>query len=81
MKIHSMNLSDLPAYELIDLIRRREVAASEALEAALERIQAVDGRPGTIGGDEPAVLEPEDEQRVHAFITLTAERTAPISTI
>jgi aspartyl-tRNA(Asn)/glutamyl-tRNA(Gln) amidotransferase subunit A len=74
MKIHSMNLSDLPAYELIDLIRRREVAASEALEAALERIQAVDGRPGTIGGDEPAVLEPEDEQRVHAFITLTAER-------
>jgi aspartyl-tRNA(Asn)/glutamyl-tRNA(Gln) amidotransferase subunit A len=41
------------------------------LDATLERVAAVDGRPGSL--DNPA-LTAEDEARVHAFITLTEER-------
>ncbi len=68
-----MNLTDLPAYELINLIRKRDVSAEEVFEDALKRIQAIDGRPGTINGNDPSKSLHEDEQRVHAFITLTPE--------
>jgi aspartyl-tRNA(Asn)/glutamyl-tRNA(Gln) amidotransferase subunit A len=68
-----MNLPDLAAYELINLIRKRDLSAVEVLGATLERIEAVDGRPGSLNGD-PAKNLSEDEGRVHAFITLTAER-------
>ena len=37
---------DYSAYMLSSLIRRREISAVEALESALARITAVDGRPG-----------------------------------
>jgi aspartyl-tRNA(Asn)/glutamyl-tRNA(Gln) amidotransferase subunit A len=66
-----MELCDLPATQLIELIRRREVSAVEALESALRRVAAVDGRPGRPNGDAPTA---DDERKVHAMITLTPER-------
>lgn len=69
-----MPLFELPAHELVALIRRREVSAEEVLSDTLERIQAVDGRPGTLDGDELSQELPEDQQYVHAFITLAADR-------
>ena len=42
------HLSDLPAIALAELIKRREVSAVEVLEATLERIQQVDGQPGSL---------------------------------
>jgi aspartyl-tRNA(Asn)/glutamyl-tRNA(Gln) amidotransferase subunit A len=66
-----MGLADLSASELARLVRSREVSAVEVLEAALARVAAVDGRPGSL---EPGGAQPDDEQKVHAFITLTAER-------
>jgi len=38
-----MELPDLPAHTLAYLIRRREISAMQALDAALERISAVVG--------------------------------------
>ncbi|HEX2981436.1 MAG TPA: amidase, partial [Anaerolineaceae bacterium] len=66
-----MELSDLSAIELAARIRRREVSAVEALDASLERIASVDGRPGTLDAGETT---PEDTQKVHAFISLAADR-------
>jgi aspartyl-tRNA(Asn)/glutamyl-tRNA(Gln) amidotransferase subunit A len=66
-----MELCDLPAIKLAQLIRTREVSAVEALESNLARILAVDGRPGTLTpGDE----NPQDADKVHAFINLTADQ-------
>ncbi len=59
----------LQAYEIAAKVRAGELSAREVTEAALARIAAVDGVPGTIGGDPQA--EPD---KIHAFITLTAER-------
>ncbi|MBL1196979.1 MAG: Asp-tRNA(Asn)/Glu-tRNA(Gln) amidotransferase subunit GatA, partial [Chloroflexi bacterium] len=64
-------LCDLSAHELAVLIRKREVSAVEALDSTLARVEAVDGRPGSLDSGEDL---PEDAERVHAFITLTAER-------
>src|SRR3989337_922144 len=66
-----MDFCDLPAHELTRLVRRGEVSAVEALDSALARIAAVDGRPGTLQPDGAA---PDDSEKVHAFITLTAGR-------
>lgn len=66
-----MELCDLSAIEMTRLLRARKASAVELLDAALRRIEAVDGRPGTL---EPGEITAEDRQRVHAFITLTAER-------
>jgi len=63
-----MELCDLPAHLLADLIRLREVSAVDAVESALGRITAVDGRSGML---DPNGMDPEDERKVHAFITLT----------
>lgn len=65
-----MELCDLPAHLLASLVRQREVSAVEALESALARIAVVDGRPGTL----TTQPDPADEEKIHAFITLTAER-------
>jgi aspartyl-tRNA(Asn)/glutamyl-tRNA(Gln) amidotransferase subunit A len=65
-----MELCDLSAHELAGLLRQRKTSAMEILESALRRIQAVDGRPGTI---DPGPITAEDEQRVHAFISFTEE--------
>jgi aspartyl-tRNA(Asn)/glutamyl-tRNA(Gln) amidotransferase subunit A len=66
-----MELCDLSAHELSLLLRQGRVSAVEILESCLQRIARVDGRPGTL---EPGDPLPEDAERVHAFITLTAER-------
>jgi aspartyl-tRNA(Asn)/glutamyl-tRNA(Gln) amidotransferase subunit A len=66
-----MEICDLPAHVLAELIRLRKVSAAEAVDSALNRVAAVDGRPGSLSADGG---EPDDEQKVHAFITLTAEQ-------
>jgi len=66
-----MELCDLSAYELAQLIREGRASAVDAVESALKRIQAFDGRPGVL---EPGEITEEDKQRVHAFITLTTEQ-------
>jgi aspartyl-tRNA(Asn)/glutamyl-tRNA(Gln) amidotransferase subunit A len=65
-----MELCDLSAFELAELIRKREVSAVEALESTLKRIEAVDGRPGS---PDSGPITAEDEKTVHAFITVTEE--------
>lgn len=62
---------ELTASQLAQKVRAGEVSANEVLEAHLEQIRMVDGQPGVIGGDPFA--EPD---KVHAFITLTAERAS-----
>jgi len=59
----------LQAHEIAAKVRAGELSAREVLESTLARIAAVDGVPGTLDGDPEA--EPD---KVHAFITLTAER-------
>ncbi len=66
-----MALCDLPAHELIRLIRNREVSALEILDSTLERITAVDGQPGSL---ERISERSNDAQKVHSFISLYAER-------
>ena len=66
-----MELCDQPAHKLVQMIRRREISAVELLESSLARISAVDGRPGALNqGD----VDPEDSNKVHAFINLTSQR-------
>ncbi|MCB2178618.1 aspartyl/glutamyl-tRNA amidotransferase subunit A [bacterium] len=65
-----MELCDLSAYELAALIRKREVSAVEALESTLKRIRQVEGRNGSL---DAGAITPEDEKKVHAFITETEE--------
>ncbi len=65
------SLSDLPAHDLVGRLRRGEVKATEIVEAALERIGQVDGRAPATDAHE---VRAEDAGKVHAFITVTAER-------
>jgi len=65
-----MNLPDLPAYVIADLVRTRQVSAEEVLDKTLERIRQVDGRPGQV--DAPEAETKEDLNTIHAF-TLVAE--------
>jgi aspartyl-tRNA(Asn)/glutamyl-tRNA(Gln) amidotransferase subunit A len=65
------SFADLSAHELAARIRARDVSAVEALEAALARSAAVDGRSGTL---DYAELTPQDQNTVHAFITKTEAR-------
>ena len=66
-----MTIMDIPAYEIAHKVRHGDLSAVEVLEAALERVAAVDGRSGSLDYGE---LTDEDQARVHAFITLTADR-------
>lgn len=66
-----MELCDLSAAEMSFLLRRKEIKAVEILESCLKRIEQVDGRPGSLDSGE---LTEEDKNKVHAFITLTADR-------
>src|SRR5512145_1276235 len=66
-----MELCALSAHEISEMVHRGEVSASEVLESVLERASAVDGRPGSLA---PGAITPDDEQKVHAFITITADR-------
>jgi aspartyl-tRNA(Asn)/glutamyl-tRNA(Gln) amidotransferase subunit A len=66
-----MELCDLSARQITDLVHRQEVSASEVVDSALRRIHRIDGRPGSL---ESGAITAEDEQRIHAFITLTSEK-------
>jgi aspartyl-tRNA(Asn)/glutamyl-tRNA(Gln) amidotransferase subunit A len=66
-----MELCDLPAYELSLLLRQKQVSALEITQSCLQRIEKVDGHPGQLDGGQPTA---EDEEKVHAFITLTKKR-------
>lgn len=69
--MHSMEICDLPAYQIVEHIRRHEITAIEVLESCLERIASIDGRPGSLASDGD---RPDDAEKIHAFISLTAER-------
>lgn len=64
-----MNLVELTAIEIVQKVKSGQVSSEEVLDAHLEHISKVDGQLGSIGGN--SSLEPD---KVHAFITLTAER-------
>ncbi len=66
-----MNIIDQSAFTIAEKVQAGEITAVEVLEAALARVAAVDGRPGSLDAGE---LTDEDRQRVHAFITLTKDR-------
>lgn len=66
-----MELCDLSAFELKKLLSQGQASAQEILKSCLQRIEAVDGRPGSLDAGE---LTEEDRQKVHAFITLSKER-------
>ena len=66
-----MEICDLSAHEISIMLRQKDVSAVEILESSLKRIGEVDGRPGTIDSGE---ITATDKTKVHAFITLTAER-------
>jgi len=63
-------ICDLPAHHLVAALKKRQISAREILDSALQRITAVDGRPGSLS---PGELTAEDTQRVHALITLTEQ--------
>ena len=65
-----MKLCDCSALDLVKLICDRQVSAVEVLDDCLQRIESVDGRPGTL---EPGGITPQDTHKVHAFITKTPE--------
>jgi aspartyl-tRNA(Asn)/glutamyl-tRNA(Gln) amidotransferase subunit A len=66
-----MELCDYSVFDLSQLIRQGKASAVEAVESSLERIAAVDGRPGSLEADPEAN---QDSKTIHAFITLTAEK-------
>lgn len=66
-----MSILDLSAYSIAEKVQGGELSAVDVLDAALARIAQVDGRPGSLDG---GALTDDDRNRVHAFITLTAER-------
>lgn len=66
-----MELCDLPAHQIVLLIRQRQVSALEVFESVLKRIAAVDGRPGRLDAGD---LTAEDKRQVHAFISLAEQR-------
>ena len=66
-----MSLMELSAFSIAKKVQNGELSAVEVLEAALERITEVDGLAGTL---DYGALSDEDKSKVHAFITLTADR-------
>jgi aspartyl-tRNA(Asn)/glutamyl-tRNA(Gln) amidotransferase subunit A len=66
-----MQLCDLTAYQMVEKLRKREASAVEILDSVLERIDQVDGRPGSA---EPYAPQADDKDKVHSFTSVTAER-------
>jgi aspartyl-tRNA(Asn)/glutamyl-tRNA(Gln) amidotransferase subunit A len=66
-----MDLTDLPAHELVSRLKSGAVTAVEILDATFRRIEAVEGRaPSTA----PYAPQPGDDDSVHAYISLQRER-------
>jgi aspartyl-tRNA(Asn)/glutamyl-tRNA(Gln) amidotransferase subunit A len=66
-----MELCDLPAYQIAEMVQSRDVSACEVLDSALNRIRLVDGRQGCLN---PGSITDEDRNKVHAFISITANK-------
>ncbi len=66
-----MALMDLSAVDIAQEVRQGGLSAEAVLQAALDRVAAVDGRPGELDCE---TLTQADRRKVHAFITLTADR-------
>jgi len=66
-----MNLSDLPAIQISQMIHSGQVSARQVTEAALDRIAAIDGSPPSLAPDAETSHETD---KIHAFITVTTER-------
>lgn len=66
-----MELCDRSAHELLDLLNKKEVSAQEVVQSSLDRIAAIDGRPGSLDAGEESE---QDRKQVHAFISVTSER-------
>jgi aspartyl-tRNA(Asn)/glutamyl-tRNA(Gln) amidotransferase subunit A len=64
-----MKIVELPAQEIADKVRRREISAREVFEAHISYIQSVDGISGSVDGEK--TNEPD---KIHAFIKVTADR-------
>ncbi len=65
-----MQLCDLSAHELLALLNKKEVSAQDVVQSNLDRIAAVDGRPGSLDAGEESE---QDRKQVHAFISVTAD--------
>jgi len=67
----TMPLCDRSAHELLDLLDAGDISAVDILDSTIERIHAVEGRrPGTA----PYESDVGDEERIHAYITVTEQR-------
>ncbi len=66
-----MSALALSAFDIAKKIQNGDLSAESVLEETLNHIQVVDGRPGTLDDE---TLTDEDKTKVHAFITLTADR-------
>jgi len=62
--------ADLPAHEQVRLLKAGELSALDLVNAALDRIAAVEGRAPSL---DTYNLEPGDLDKIHAFITITAD--------
>jgi aspartyl-tRNA(Asn)/glutamyl-tRNA(Gln) amidotransferase subunit A len=67
----SEDLCDLPAHELIRRLKMGQISAVEILESTLSRVDAVEGRAPTTSPYDP---DPQDFEKIHAYITVTAKR-------
>lgn len=65
-----MELCDLTAHEITEIIRSKQASAVEVLQSCLKRIAAVDGKPGSL---DSAAESEEDRKKVHAFISVLEE--------
>ena len=61
-----MELCDLSALELTQLLRQKKTSAVEILTSTLQRIGQVDGRSGALD----QTVSSTDKEKVHSFITL-----------
>jgi len=66
-----MELCDYPGFELSFLLWNKKISAKEIVDSCAARIEAVDGRPGSIDFGE---ITTDDTRKVHSFISLTLEQ-------
>ena len=64
-------IANLSGRQIAAKVQAGELSAVEVLQAAMERIEAVDGRPPSLESYE---LQQQDREYIHAFITRTNER-------
>ena len=62
------DLAELPAYEIVARLKAGDLSAEAVLDATLERIEAVEGGAGSLGGDRGG------DGGVHAYISLAEDR-------